>query len=123
MPIADFRIHGTSKNVLEVGEVVQLTDVSINATSLQWVLENGADVINIGDEKNPKRVLSAPGFYKVTQTASNENGSAVEIKERYIEVVSLMPLACTPTFDTTIPWYKRYDKVCLLYTSPSPRDS
>lgn len=110
-PIADFRIHGTSSSRIEVGEVVQLTDLSIHATSVQWMLENGADIINIGDEKNPKRTLSTPGFYKVTLTAYNDNGSSMTVKERYIEVVSLAPLACVPVHDGSVPWYKRYDKV------------
>lgn len=110
-PLADFRIHGTSSNLIEVGETVQLTDLSINAPSLQWTLENGSDLISIGDEKNPKRILNTPGFYKVSLTATNNNGSSTVVKERYIEVIELEELACTPIHDSSVPWYKRYDKV------------
>ena len=111
MPVVDFRIHGNSKNVIESGETVQLIELSMNYTSLAWTVENGSEVHNVGDEKYPTFALTTSGFYKVTLTATNENGAISGIKEHYIEVLDTpTALACIPTNDGNLEWFERMKK-------------
>lgn len=108
MPVVDFRIHGNSTNVINSGEKVQLIDLSMNYTTLSWTVENGGEVHTAGNEKYPTFTLTTPGFYKITLTATNTNGSISEIKERYVEVLSPpTPLVCTPTNDGSLSWFER----------------
>lgn len=110
-PIADFKIHGKSKNEIIVGETVQLFDLSVNAESISWVIENGGDVITKGNEKMPTAVLNTAGYYKVTLTATNAQGSSVKVKEYFIHVTALSTLTCTLTSDDTLEWYKGFKNI------------
>ncbi|MEM6320199.1 MAG: GEVED domain-containing protein [Bacteroidota bacterium] len=110
-PVVDFRIHGNSTNVINSGETVQLIDLSMNYTTLAWTVENDAEVHNAGNEKYPKFTLTTPGFYKVTLTATSDNGAVTEVKEHYIEVLAAsVALACTPTNDGQNDWFARLRK-------------
>lgn len=111
MPIADFKIHGLSSSVISVGESVQLIDLSVNAESISWTLENGVDVINIGDISRPSTVLNTAGYYKVTLIATNTNGADSEIKEYYIKVDNLVDLDCTPAYDNDLSWFIGFDDI------------
>lgn len=113
LPIADFTIHGTSTNQILVGESVQLLDHSVNAETISWIVENGANIHNIGDITSPKLTLNTPGYYKVTLTATNSNGSATKIKERYILVSNTISPLCTPLNDGSLPWYKGFDNIAI----------
>ncbi|MEM1120889.1 MAG: PKD domain-containing protein, partial [Bacteroidota bacterium] len=107
-PVVDFRIHGNSKNVIYTGETVQLIDLSMNETTLAWRVENGGEVHVAGNDPFPNFTLNATGFYKVTLTATNANGSITEVKENYIEVLAPpVPLNCTPTNDGAVSWFER----------------
>lgn len=111
MPIVDFRIHGNSSDVIYTGESVQLIELSMNYNSLAWKVENGSEVHNAGNEKYPHFTLTTPGFYKVTLTATNDNGSLSAIKEHYIEVLGApSSLACIPTNDGSVAWFERMRK-------------
>ena len=111
MPVVDFRIHGNSTDVIYTGESVQLIELSMNYTSLAWTVENGSEVHNVGDEKYPTFILTTPGFYKVTLTATNDNGAISEIKEYYIEVLDTpTALACVPANDGNLAWFERMKK-------------
>lgn len=97
MPVVDFRIHGNSENIINSGEAVQLIDLSMNYTSLSWVVENGGEVHHVGNEKFPSFTLTTSGFYKVTLTATNSNGSKSSIKEQYIEVLGAPVVSTSPS--------------------------
>lgn len=96
-PIVDFKVQGTSNHEVVAGGKVKLLELTLNATSLSWVIENGGDVINVGNIKSPTVTLNTVGFYKVTLTATNANGSASKVKEYYLKVTAA-PVAqgCTP---------------------------
>ena len=106
-PIAAFSIHGNSTNEVFVGEKVTLLDQSSNATSLEWTIKNGADVIVVSNEKTPEVTLTIPGHYKVTLVATNTNGSDTTIKEYYILVnASAVTADCVLTSTGVIDWYR-----------------
>ncbi|MFL0101877.1 GEVED domain-containing protein [Tenacibaculum maritimum] len=108
-PIADFSIHGGSSNEILIGEKVQLLNQSSNSTELAWTIENGNDVFNISNENSPKLTLTTPGYYKVTLTATNAEGSDTAIKEQFIYV---KPTPITPNckieYTREITWFKRF---------------
>ncbi len=111
-PIADFSIHGNSKSNINTGDEVQLLSQSLNATNLQWKIENGSNIINIADKEAPKVTLNTAGFYKVSLTATNTNGSNTRIKEHYIEVIpNAITANCTPNSDGNLPWYKGFNNI------------
>ncbi|QNM86708.1 T9SS type A sorting domain-containing protein [Polaribacter pectinis] len=111
-PVADFAIHGLSKKTFSVGDTLKLISHASNATSLQWTIENGADVKNIADEEAPEAKLLNGGFYKVTLLATNANGSHTKIEENYIQVIAeSTALSCTPTNSATLNWYRYLYKI------------
>ncbi|WP_439184320.1 GEVED domain-containing protein [Carboxylicivirga taeanensis] len=124
MPVVDFTIHGGSADVINVGETVTLLDQSSNANGLQWTLENGSDVIRISDESSPSVTLTTPGYYKVTLTATNANGTSVLTKDQYITVKtasSVSPM-CAPNYEYDLVWYKGIKKLSVngdTYDAPS----
>ena len=107
-PVADFSLHGlTPESNIIIGESIKLNNLSLNAETLQWVLENGNDIINIGNEEAPELTLNTPGYYKVTLTATNPNGTATKTKEKYIKVNSITPNNCELVNDGDFDWFKR----------------
>lgn len=86
--IADFSIHGNSASTINVGEYVQLYDLSMNADNLVWTIENGTDKITVHDELKPRVRLLKPGYYKVTLVATNSSNSDTKIQTDYIFVES-----------------------------------
>jgi len=111
-PIVNFSIHGTSSSEILIGNKIKLLDKSLNYTSLQWTLENGNDVITISNEKEPETTLNTQGFYKVTLTATNSNGTTTVAKQQYI-YVNTPPetLACPLTETSSFPWYKGMNNI------------
>ncbi len=104
MPIVDFKIHGSSSNVVTVGAKVKLKNLSLNTSSLAWVIENGGDIINKGNEDAPEMVLNTPGYYKVTLSGTNTNGTVMKVKEQYIRVYpASVVLTCSPTNPVVLP--------------------
>ena len=112
LPIADFNLFGKNSHTINIGDEVSIVDLSLNADSLNWVIENGTDIINVGNNKYPKVVLNTTGFYKVTLTAVNNNGSDINTKERYIQVITApIDPSCIPVNDGSVSPSIRYDKV------------
>jgi PKD repeat protein len=83
LPVANF-----SSNVTE-GSVpfdVQFTNLSTNATDLQWNFGDGSS--NVSDA-NPEHVFTSTGLFNVVLTASNGNGS--DSKTTTINVLKATP--------------------------------
>lgn len=122
-PVADFKIHGTSTSELLVGQTVKLIDLSLNAESISWVIENGADVITKGNIKQPTAVLNTPGYYKVTLTATNAQGSSIKIKEYFIHVSApAQTLTCPLTTDADLDYPRGFNNIKIdadVYTTTS----
>ncbi|MEM6699781.1 MAG: GEVED domain-containing protein, partial [Bacteroidota bacterium] len=109
LAFADFRIHGESSNNIQQGESVRLTDLSLGADSISWRLENGTDIINIGNIREPSAQLNTLGYYQVTQFAYNAAGTRTAVKTNYIKVIAPLPtLACTPLNDGNTEWYRHF---------------
>ncbi|MCT4643973.1 MAG: GEVED domain-containing protein [Carboxylicivirga sp.] len=106
-PKAAFSLYGKSSFQVKKGEQISLIDQSLDATSLVWKIQNGDQLIQQSTDKNPRFTLSAPGYYKVTLTASNENGTDILSKENYILVQdeAATPI-CKLTATDELPWYK-----------------
>ncbi|MCF2875284.1 MULTISPECIES: GEVED domain-containing protein [unclassified Tenacibaculum] len=113
-PVADFSIYGNDPNEIIEGESITLVDLSSNATELQWIIENGSDVINVGNVASPKVTLSTIGYYKVTLKASNTNGSDTIVKEQYI-YVKANPITpnCVLISTWDLPWFKGISTIKL----------
>jgi PKD repeat protein len=90
-PIAAFT---ADKTVVCPGMQVNFTDQSTFApTGWSWVFQGGTPATS--SAQNPSVAYNTPGTYSVQLTASNGNGSDVEVKTTYITVspVSFLPLA------------------------------
>lgn len=88
-PIAEF--EADIETVIEGGSV-NFTDLSTNSpTAWTWLVAPGVGVSYIGgtsaSSENPVIQFDNSGFYTVTLTAANGEGSDNEIKTDYIEVV------------------------------------
>ncbi|QOD60892.1 T9SS type A sorting domain-containing protein [Polaribacter haliotis] len=112
-PIADFSLFGNQLNVISVGEEVKFLDQSLNANSLKWTVENGTDVYNLPNKKDPSLTLSKKGFYKVTLVATNENGSSTKVKEQFINVLEEPVVNCSLDDTQTLPWYKGFGTISI----------
>ncbi|MBN2682879.1 MAG: PKD domain-containing protein, partial [Bacteroidales bacterium] len=89
-PVADF--SGTPR-LITAGGTVDYTDLSYGgaATSWAWVFDGGTP--GTSTAQNPTNITyNTPGFYQVSLTATNANGSDIETKTSYIEVLD--PNAC-----------------------------
>jgi hypothetical protein len=62
-----------------------------------WIFEGGTPAIST--EENPVVTYAEPGIYSVTLTASNNNGSDVEIKDSYITVSPINNIPLTEGFE------------------------
>ncbi|MDY9924988.1 lectin like domain-containing protein [Methanosarcina sp.] len=70
LPVANFNTNVTEGYV---PLSVQFTDLSGNATERSWDFENDGNIDST--EANPVYMYSAPGYYTVNLTATNENGT------------------------------------------------
>lgn len=85
IPDADFSASVTSGTA---PLVVDFTDLSTNVpTEWEWDFEN--DGTPDSTEQNPTHVFATPGVYTVKLTATNEHGSADEVKTNFITVTQL----------------------------------
>ncbi len=111
-PIVDFKVHGSNDHEVNVGGKVKLEELTLNAETLSWVIENGGDVINVGNVKSPTVTLNTAGYYKVTLTGTNANGSASKVKEYYLKVnAAPVTSACTPVDTETLAYNKGFNFV------------
>ena len=101
-PIANFSASTVSP---AINTDVVFTDLSQNLpTSWSWsftpnnvIYVNGTNA----SSQNPQVQFNAVGFYTVTLTATNANGSDQEIKTNYIEVILYQYCIPTYTYGTT----------------------
>ncbi len=108
LPIANFDMFGGYERTIIANEATKLYNLSTNATSVSWQLVNGSDIINVSNQDTPEITLTQSGFYTVTITATNANGSDTLTKELYIEVLPEPHNVCTPgAGDNT--WYRKFD--------------
>ncbi|KXX70829.1 PKD domain-containing protein [Flammeovirga sp. SJP92] len=86
--VADFT---ASKTEITLGEAVQFTDASSNATSWSWNF--GDD--NTSTDQSPSHTYASAGTFTVTLTASNDNSSATKTMDIVVnsDVVNPMPVA------------------------------
>jgi PKD repeat protein/photosystem II stability/assembly factor-like uncharacterized protein len=113
-PKAAFSLYGNSLSQIESGERITLINQSLNATNVEWKIEKGNQLIYRSSYKNPQVIFSSPGYYKVTLTASNNNGSDVLFKDNYIQVkdAAATPI-CKLTATGELPWYKGIAQVSM----------
>ncbi|MBC2707147.1 MAG: PKD domain-containing protein [ANME-2 cluster archaeon] len=77
LPIAAFTVNVTSG---DAPLNVAFTDGSTNATSWLWDFGDGEN----STQSNPIHAYNSVGTYSVTLTATNVNGTAIEVKDNYI---------------------------------------
>ena len=103
-PTANF---SASPTTVAVGGTVNFQDLSTgNPTSWSWDFGDGTT----STQQNPSHVYNALGYYTVSLTVSNSNGSDTETKNAYIHVVEQTmecdtlnyPLSGTATLYTSI---------------------
>ena len=87
-PVADFTASQTS---VFTGQNITFTDLSSdNPTSWSWDFGDGSN----STQQNPVHSYATPGLYSVQLTATNSDGSGVEVKNDYIEVsAQIAPVA------------------------------
>jgi len=89
LPIPAF--SASEKTILE-GNSVQFTDLSVNnPTSWKWYFEGGTPTEST--EKNPTVMYKTPGRYDVKLIAINAHGSNTLLKQNYITVKMIPPIA------------------------------
>ncbi|MCB9224741.1 MAG: PKD domain-containing protein [Crocinitomicaceae bacterium] len=99
-PIADFVASATQ---VTPGTTVNFTDLSTNSpTGWTWSISPATGWSYAGgtnsSSQNPQITFNTVGFYTISLTASNTQGSDSEIKTNYIEVAnSVGPCAATST--------------------------
>ncbi|WP_445475392.1 PGF-pre-PGF domain-containing protein [Methanococcoides methylutens] len=80
IPVADFTANVTEG---QPSLTVQFTDLSLNATSLEWDFGDGSPR---SSEQNPVHVYTKEGKYTVSLNASSSGGYNIETKVDYITV-------------------------------------
>ncbi len=84
-PVVDFAV---SQSAICVSQSVVFTDISLNCpTNWLWQFEPSTVTFlnwTSATSQNPQVRFNEAGEYKVTLTATNETGSASEVKENYI---------------------------------------
>jgi len=109
LPSSDFSIQtGISPNFLStmacVGDSVKVYNASgqLNAISYQWSFPGGSP--SASSLPNPKVAYMAPGYYDMTLTTTNANGSSTTTKSGIVYVSGNWPEFSGPTvqnFDTS----------------------
>lgn len=87
-PVASFATKGREDTTLELGESVNLINLSSNYDTVSWTITNGSSTTNYGDVDSIEFTPAAVGRYDVTITATNSNGSDSNTIQNYIYVVS-----------------------------------
>ncbi len=98
-PTAQFTASATS---VTSGTTVTFTDLSTGApTSWAWVIAPATGWAYAGgtnaSTQNPQVTFTTVGFYSITLTATNTQGSDSEVKTNYIQVTSGSGAPCTST--------------------------
>ena len=88
-PVANF--SGTPTTVMG-GSTVAFTDLSYGGTPTSWSWTFVGGTPGTATTQNPTITYNTPGYYAVTLTATNANGSDSETKTNYIHVLD--PNAC-----------------------------
>ena len=108
-PVADFT---AGPRLVTIGEPINFTDLSTNnPLQWNWYFPNGTP--DNSSDQNPIGITYASaGFYNVTLTATNPNGSSSKIKNEYILVTSTPITSYCDTMsnvgNTENIWYKTY---------------
>lgn len=89
LPFPDFALHGTSSELIVLGETVQLADHTGNSEHTCWTIEHedGQFIDSISNVIYPEFQFTKAGYYTVTLTATNQNGTATKRREQFIKVV------------------------------------
>ncbi|NSW46427.1 MAG: PKD domain-containing protein, partial [Bacteroidales bacterium] len=83
LPVPDFT--ATTSRKITTGQSVSFQDLSQNATSWYWEFEGGSP--STSTSQNPTNIVyNNEGYFKVTLTATNQNGSVTKTKTDYIHV-------------------------------------
>lgn len=98
-PTAQFTASATS---VTSGTTVTFTDLSTGSpTSWAWVIAPATGWAYAGGTnattQNPQVTFTTVGFYSITLTATNTQGSDAEVKTNYIQVTSGSGAPCTST--------------------------
>jgi lysyl endopeptidase len=98
-PIAQFTASATT---VTSGSTVTFTDLSTGVpTSWAWVIAPATGWAYAGGTnattQNPQVTFTTVGFYSITLTATNTQGSDAEVKTNYIQVTSGSAAPCTST--------------------------
>ncbi len=98
-PTAEFTASATT---VTSGTTVTFTDLSTGSpTSWAWVIAPASGWAYTGatsaSSQNPQVTYTTVGFYTVTLTATNLQGSDAEVKTNYIQVTSGSGTPCTST--------------------------
>lgn len=102
-PTAQFTASATS---VTSGTTVTFTDLSTGSpTSWAWVIAPASGWAYAGgtnaSSQNPQVTFTTVGFYTITLTATNTQGSDAEVKTNYIQVTSGSGAPCTSTSTQT----------------------
>lgn len=102
-PTAQFSASSTS---VPSGTTVTFTDLSTGSpTSWAWVIAPASGWAYAGgtnaNSQNPQVTFTTLGFYTITLTATNLQGSDAEVKNNYIEVTAASSGPCTSTSTQT----------------------
>ena len=96
-PVANFR---ASKTITVVNQTISLEDLSSNnPTSWTWTISPGTFTFQNGttaNSQNPDINFTSTGFYTVSLTAANSNGSGSKTINSYISVYNIVAPTCTP---------------------------
>lgn len=96
-PVANFR---ASQSITVVNQTIKLEDLSSNIpTSWTWTISPGTFTFQNGttaNSQNPDINFTATGFYTVSLTAANSNGSGSKTINSYISVCGMVAPSCTP---------------------------
>jgi lysyl endopeptidase len=105
-PVAPTAQFTASATTVTSGTTVTFTDLSTGApTSWAWVIAPATGWTYAGatsaSSQNPQVTFTTVGFYSITLTATNLQGSDAEVKTNYIQVTSGSSAPCTSTSTMT----------------------
>ncbi|MBK9592644.1 MAG: T9SS type A sorting domain-containing protein [Crocinitomicaceae bacterium] len=105
-PVAPTAQFTASATTVTSGTTVTFTDLSTGApTSWAWVIAPATGWTYAGatsaSSQNPQVTFTTVGFYSITLTTTNLQGSDAEVKTNYIQVTSGSSAPCTSTSTMT----------------------
>ncbi len=97
-PAPDFEANKTN---ICAGQLISFSDLSVgNPTNWSWSFPGGTP--STSNLQNPSVMYPATGLYNVSLTVSNSNGSNINTKTAYINVILPQPIPITESFSLSV---------------------